>query len=154
MNAAYLWKDGSHVRGICNSHNKNQKHIELFPISSSPHIFTLKLPAIACSCRETERCCLMFSPCPHCAGLPERHPVPAPLVCKRLTSHHTRLWCSCWWQRCIAGKEMDTCPLSQTEENRRGRRGSASIRRPQEETAQLKTQCSGRCNEETQTGCI
>lgn len=46
-------------------------------------------------CCKAEWWCLMFSPCPHCAGLPERHPVPAPLVCKRLTSHHTGLWCSC-----------------------------------------------------------
>lgn len=47
-----------------------------------------------------KQCRLMFSSCPHCAGLPERHPVSAPLVCKCLTSHHRGLWCSCWLQRC------------------------------------------------------
>lgn len=49
---------------------------------------------------KAKQCRLMFSSCPHCAGLPERHPVSAPLVCKCLTSHHRGLWCSCWLQRC------------------------------------------------------
>lgn len=68
-----------------------------------------------CGLGEAERCCLMFPPCPHCAGRPERHPIAAPLVCKSFTSLHTGLQCSCWWRSCRAEQEKDGCPLSKKE---------------------------------------
>lgn len=94
-------------------------------------------------------CRLMFSLRPHRTGLPQRHPVPAPLVCKRLPSHHTGLWCSCWWQRCIAEEERDTCPLRQREESEEGGHG-ASISGPQEESSERESQHGRRYNEKIQ----
>lgn len=88
-------------------------------------------------CRETDECRPMFSLHPHHPGLPERHPTP--LVCKRLTSHHAGLWCSCWWQRRTA-EEKDTRPLREEKVKRRMESCAVIIKKAMEETTELKTQ--------------